>query len=246
MNRFSWKPIIVSLAIAQSATAQSDARAPSAVTEPQHLAMARWMVANLDLNNTDYELGGGTVTFTPPCVSRTDCSGFADALLTHSYGYDADQFRKWFGSGRPSARRYHDAIERQKGFARIEHMQDVLPGDFLAIKYLNRKDNTGHVMLVANRPQRSSPTSPLEPGTAQWKVSVIDSSESGHGPTDTRHKKGANGKDHTGLGEGVFRIYSDPGGKIAGFTWSTLASSKYVEPNDEDLVVGRLERDSQK
>src|SRR5262245_59009779 len=143
------KTIVPLLAISHSLWVQWAAAQQNAATEPKHLATARAMVEQLDLSNTDYQLGGGTVRFSSPCISRTDCSGFADALLTYSYRYDADQFRKWFGSSRPSARRYHDAIEQQKGFRRIEHLQDVLPGDFLAVKYLKRKDNTGHVMLVA-------------------------------------------------------------------------------------------------
>ncbi len=238
--------IILLFAVLQAAWVPWAIAQPSAAAEPKHLATARALLAHLEMSNTDYELGGGTVKFTSPCISRTDCSGFADALLTHCYGYDADQFRKWFGSSRPSARRYHDAIEQQKGFRRIQRVQDVLPGDFLAVKYLNRKDNTGHVMLAANRPLKIAPTAPVEPGTVQWAVDVIDSSKSGHGPSDSRHKKGADGKDHAGLGEGVFRIYADIHGVVGGFAWSTVSASKYIEPKDEDLVIGRLQAESEK
>ena len=237
---------VLFLAISQSARGQFAGAQQNKATEPKHLATARWLVAHLDLHNTGYEHGAGTVKFTSPCISRTDCSGFADALLTHCYGYDADQFRQWFGSGRPTARRYHDAIEQQRGFTRIKHVRDVLPGDFLAVKYLTRNDNTGHVMLAADRPAKILPMAPLVPGTEQWKVVVIDSSQSGHGPTDTRHKKGADGKDHDGLGEGVLRVYTNSRGSIVGFAWSTLAASKYKDPNDEDLVIGRLQIESEK
>ncbi len=96
-------------------------------------------------------------------------------------------------------------------------------------------------MLVAAQPVRMDrPKSPLMPGTIQWKVEVIDSSESGHGPTDTRHKKGINGKDHDGVGEGSFRIYGDGGDNVVGFTWSTVAASKFKSPDEEHLVIGRL------
>src|SRR5690348_14978484 len=81
----------VQLAIAQQRVA----------VEPPHLTMARQLVANLDLQNTNYEHGAGTVQFNPPCVSRTDCSGFADALLRQCYGVTPEQFRQWLGSGRP-------------------------------------------------------------------------------------------------------------------------------------------------
>ncbi len=98
-------------------------------------------------------------------------------------------------------------------------------------------------MLVADRPRRMAAKEPSIAGTIQWEVTIIDSSESGHGPTDTRHKKGADGKDHDGLGEGVLRIYSDTAGNVTGFAWSTQKVSKFKEPSDEHLVIGRLNRE---
>lgn len=206
------------------------------------MTVARQFLSHLDLANTDYVHGAPRVKFTIPCESHTDCSGFADALLAHSYGFDKQEFRDIFGSGRPTAARYYDAVIQQNGFARIERVQDARPGDFLAVKYFSRKDNTGHVMLVASKPAlMNRPKSPLMPGTLQWEVAVIDSSESGHGPMDTRHKRGINGKDHDGLGEGILRIYSDGVGNVVGFAWSTLTASKFKSPQDEHLVIGRLQ-----
>jgi hypothetical protein len=161
-------------------------------------------------------------------------------LLIHSYGYDRDQFKRWFDSHRPSARRYHDAIVDQHGFADIKELSHVRPGDILAVKYLKRKDNTGHIMLVAGTPRRMQPKKPIVEGAGQWEVPVIDSSETGHGPSDTRHHKGQQGKDHDGLGEGVLRIYTDRQDKVIGFTWSALERSEFKGPGDEHLVIGRL------
>jgi hypothetical protein len=226
-----------------SAIAQQRAEAKKpAPAEPKHLTVAKQLVAHLDLANTDYEHGTPSVKFTAPYESHADCSGFADALLQYSYGLDKEQFRKIFSSGRPSAKRYHDAIEEENGFKEIKHVTDLKPGDFLAVKYFNRKDNTGHVMLAAGPPVRmTSPKQPLVAATMQWEVAIIDSSESGHGPTDSRHAKGPDGKDHDGLGEGVLRIYSDVQGNIAGFAWSTVSASKFKAPDDEHLVIGRFE-----
>jgi hypothetical protein len=144
------------------------------------------------------------------------------------------------GKPRPTADAYHDAVAAQKGFTRIETVGAVRPGDFLAVKYLARKDNTGHAMLVAERPKRMDAKKPFAGDTVQWAVKVIDSSQSGHGSTDTRHKKGADGKDHTGLGEGVVRLYANKDGTITAWTWSTLDSSTLQKPDAEPLVVGRL------
>lgn len=246
MKNSRLKRLALLLAISQLARVQFADAQQDYAAEPKHLAAARWLIAHLDLRNTGYEHGAGTVKFTTPFVSRTDCSGFTDALLTYCYGFDADQFRRWFGSGRPTARRYHEAIEQERGFTLIKHIQAVLPGDFLAVKYLSRTDNTGHVMLAAGRAAKIVPKAPLVPGTEQWAVAVIDSSRSGHGPVDTRHKQGVDGKDHDGLGEGVLRIYTDSRGGIVGFAWSTLGASKYKDPNDENLVIGRLQIESAK
>jgi hypothetical protein len=233
---------IVLIAIAsRSAVAQPTVQTFGATPEPRHLMIAKQFVANLDLANTDYRHGQPQVKFTMPYESHTDCSGFVDALLAQSYGFDEQLFRNVFGSGRPSARRYHDAIVQHNGFRLIEHVQSMRPGDFLAAKYLTRTDNTGHVMLVAGRAARiERPKKPLIAGTIQWEVPIIDSSESGHGPMDTRHKRGANGKDHDGVGEGILRIYSDGAGNVVGFAWSTLSASKFKSPEDEHLVIGRL------
>jgi hypothetical protein len=42
------------------------------------------------------------------------------------------------------------------------------------------------------------------------------------------------------LGRGVFRLYTDAGGSVTGFAWSTLKVSRFVAPADEHLVLGRL------
>jgi hypothetical protein len=245
MNKTRWFIMILLLVVSRAAWAQHEtspgASAQQVTSEPKQLAVAQALVAHLDLANTNYKHGEPEVSFVAPYQSHADCSGFIDSLLQYCDGYSKDQFKKWFDSSRPSAKRYHDAIVDQKGFQSIPHVQDMLPGDILAVKYLNRADNTGHVMLAADRPLKISSKEPVISGTQQWTVTVIDSSESGHGPTDTRYKRGPNGKDHDGVGEGVLRIYSDADGQVAGFAWSTFANSEFKKPSDEHLVIGRLQ-----
>jgi hypothetical protein len=207
---------------------------------PKHLTAAAELASRLSLDNTSYRHGEPEVVWQGKCQSHADCSGFFDALLMHSYGYSRDDFKRWFDSHRPSARRYHDAIVAQRGFQRIERLADVEPGDILAVKYFKRSDNTGHVMLVSDRPHRIAAKKPVVAGTVQWAVPIIDSSSSGHGPADTRHHRGPDGKDHDGLGRGVLRVYGDSHGGVAGFAWSTAKASRFAGPNDEHLVIGRL------
>ncbi|HZV91612.1 MAG TPA: hypothetical protein VFF72_00260, partial [Caldimonas sp.] len=153
---------------------------------------------------------------------------------------DADALKRWFGSRRPTAKRYHDAIVEGRGFERLQSVADLRPGDLIAIEYLTRHDNTGHVMLVAGAARQRPASPPLVDGTGQWSVDVIDSSESGHGATDTRHKRGPDGHDHDGLGGGVLRLYTDAAGHVEGFSWSTLKGSHFVAPADEHVVLGRF------
>ena len=210
------------------------------VAHPKHLIEAEKLVRHLKLEHTSYNHGEQKVVWTGTCASHADCSGFVDNLLTHSYGYDANTYKRWFDSHRPSARRYHDAIVDQRGFTLIKRLSDVRPGDFLAVKYLIQKENTGHVMLATKAPRQIELKKPLVDGTEQWEIQVIDSSKSGHGPTDTRHKKGPDGKDHAGLGEGIIRVYTGRDASIVGFTWSTYTNSQFQPPSEEHLVIGRL------
>jgi hypothetical protein len=209
-------------------------------TSTRHVADAERLVQQLDLSNTNYEHGVGSITWTGTVASHTDCSGFIDQLLMHDDGYTSDQFKRWFGIRRPTAATYHDAIASAHGFTRVLTVPELQLGDVIAIKYLTRHDNTGHIMLVVGKPKRVASRAPTVDGTTQWDIDIIDSSESGHGPTDTRHKRGANGKDHDGLGRGIFRVYTFANGEVAGFTWSTLKSSQFVAPDAEHLLMGRF------
>jgi hypothetical protein len=213
---------------------------PAAAATDPHVVSAERLVDQLDLANTNYEHGQGSVTWNGTVASHTDCSGFIDHLLMHDDGLAADDFKRWFGSKRPTAERYHDAIVEGRGFTRLGTVGELRPGDLIAIKYLTRHDNTGHIMLVVEAPQRLNPVPPYIDGTTQWSVAVIDSSESGHGTTDTRHKRGDGGRDHDGLGRGVFRLYTNGQGQVSGFAWSTMKASRFIAPDDEHLVLGRF------
>ena len=99
--------------------------------------------------------------------------------------------------------------------------------------------DTGHIMIVASQPNRRNATPPVEQGSTQWELSVVDSSKSGHGTGDTRHE--SNGTFHTGVGEGTIRLYGDASGSIVGYAWSTTSASKFESATDRKIVVGRLQ-----
>lgn len=213
--------------------------AQTAVGGDALVAAAQALVDRLDLADTGYEHGVGRVVWTPPVASYTDCSGFIDHLLAHVDGYDADDFRRWFGKRRPTADHYHDAIAQGRGFMPLTRVDALRPGDLIAIKYLVPRKDTGHIMVVADTPRPLPARPPVIDGTTQWSVAVIDSAESGHGPQDTRYRRGEGGRDHPGLGRGVFRLYTDAQGQVAGFSWSTLKVSRFVPPREEHVSMGR-------
>jgi hypothetical protein len=231
-------------------------------TTPAHLDWATKMVAGLKIENTSYRHKDLIVQWqgvddAKEFVSHADCSGFLNELIKRAYGLTDDTFKDWWNTKRPLAKTYHYAIVEGKHFKRIEKIQDVAPGDIIAIKYSaddpeNEGNNTGHTLLVAAKPQPRQATPKIVDGTEQWEVAVIDQSCSGHGDTDTRYHKAdkqttpskcTEGKDAHGLGQGIFRIYATKEGCVAGYTWSTWKGSSF-HPQDADdgrhLVFGRL------
>jgi hypothetical protein len=177
----------------------------------------------------------------PLSTARTECSSFATLLLEHTYGWTPQHFQAWMGSISPDAARYHDAIAAQHGFQLISNIADVLPGDFIAIVYYPEYQSpSGHVMLVQGPPQSHS-SKPYIAGTQQWIVPVIDSTSTCHGATDTRYTHPG------GIGEGIFRIYTDANDEVTGCTWSLLGTSlgsyypqSVTKTTGHHLVIGRL------
>src|SRR5262249_14674900 len=118
---------------------------------PRRVDDALRLLKDLEPRNNKYVCGGNLVTFGPAAEMKADCSGFLNALLRHSDGFDAARIRAVFGSTRPTAKRYFDAIGERKVFDRVEKVADIRAGDILAVAYLkNYKGKaTGHVMLAA-------------------------------------------------------------------------------------------------
>jgi hypothetical protein len=223
--------------VASSEAADSSVDASPIVQSAEDLA------ARTSLDATDYRHGKWDVEWENPAHCYTDCSGFLDAVLLHSYRWSRDDLRHWLQSGRPNAAVYYHAIEGGNGFTSIPRIQDIIPGDVLAVLYLKRTDNSGHIMIADGAAVQRPGSAPLVAQTVQWEIPIIDCSESGHGPQDTRHKMGADGKDHPGLGKGSLRLYAKPTGEIVGFSWSVLKASSFKSAETEPLLVGRLRND---
>ncbi len=212
-----------------------------------HLKWAERMVQALPLEATSYQHRPIIVTWkgydgATAYESRADCSGFLNALLMRAYQLTEKDLEAWLDTKRPLAKTYHDAIVDENQFQSIRAIQDVQPGDVIAIEYPpddpESGPDTGHVLLVADTPRRRDPSAPIMSGTTQWEVSIIDQSRTGHGVKDTRHLP--DGGYASGLGKGVMRIYASRLGNVRGHSWSTSASSKFRAQAERHLVVGRL------
>lgn len=236
--------ILSSLVVCGSAVALGGWRVDEA---PPHLTQARALVVALEGSPMNiYAEGAPKVSWdSRPPLARTVCSSFVTLLLQRSYGWSNSFVKDWTGFIDPHGRDYHDAIVERNGFKRILHVGEIRPGDFLAIKYPKNRiskdgaEDTGHIMIVDSMLPDRTTTEPLVTGTHQYFVSVIDSSHSGHGASDTRHA--GRGKFSGGIGRGIFRIYTDSTDRIAGYTWSNEQTSKFCVPEAGDLVAGRLD-----
>ena len=228
-----------------SAPPQTSAPAPSAQSSPL-LTAAEELLGQVSPENSAYKHQAPDVHWSTdpsaPARCNTDCSGLLIALFERydPKRFDGDAFKRWLDARRPTARRFYDAIEAEKGFRRIAKISDAQPGDLITMKYQPGEESTGHAMLIAEKPQRAEkPTPTLVDGTEQWLVTVLDQSKSGHGATDTR-RTGA-GSYRGGLGKGVFRVYAKPDGTLAGYTWSTFGNSKFYGDEDRVLAIGRFD-----
>jgi hypothetical protein len=207
------------------------------------VALATRLVDETRPEDNDYRHGEGLVTWrgvdgAARTQSHTDCSGLLNAVFARAFGLERDDFARWLGVRRPLASTYHDAIEQQRGFARIAAVQDLRRGDLIAIKYPDGSPNTGHIMIATDVADHHVASSPTAAGTVQWTLPIIDSSRSGHGRTDSR----ADDAHHfrKGIGRGVLRLYADAQGGIVGYSWSLAANSAYYPLEERHLVAGRL------
>jgi hypothetical protein len=208
-----------------------------------HLLLANDYVDHiLPENNTwatnPSSIGWVVVNGQPVVVNRTQCSTFVSLLVRQARGLTTTNLKAWTGSTSPSALVWYNTIQAQNGFQKIDSINDVLPGDIMAYTKPSGGTTTGHIMFVNKPPVLRTPTLPIIEGTQQYEIEVVDSSSSGHGATDTRMLP--NGTKATGIGRGVFRVYTNPAGKIVGHTWSTFKNSVYNSTSSYPTVVGRL------
>lgn len=244
---------VVGSVVAASALALASSVASAAV--PEHFEWARLLVDTVSPAANFYGdptlltwQGLNNLTYS---TNKSRCAPMVTHLLATAYDPD---FTAWFGCTSPSAASYHEAIEIEDGFTRVESILGVQVGDILAIRYLDAGctnltcggfqgcSSSGHVAIVSALPVARTATAPLVADTLQYAVKVIDSSSSHHGTADTRYQADAQAAHDQGVGEGTLRLYvsaKDPARPVLGHSWSTSSGSAYYPNSARDVVIGR-------
>jgi hypothetical protein len=216
--------------------------------QPKHLDDANKLLQSLKAENSAYghdklEVKWQGEKGAKVSVCHADCSYFLDALLAHSYPqFNAEALNRWFGSKkRPLARHYFETITAQKGFTRIDKIDEVKAGDIIAIQYLvpNKDKDTGHTLLVIGVPKERPAAPTIIDGTTQWEVPIMDMTRTGHGKADSRLKD--DGTYRGGLGTGLLRIYAAKNGTLAGYSWSFHANSEHHDSKSRPIAIGRVD-----
>ena len=222
----------------------SPGEAAAQAAPPAHLLWAEELVDNvLPENNTygtyphyiHWEGEHGATEY----KNRTQCNSFLTRLLQQAHDWTDTDIRQWMGSASPNAAMYHAVIVTEERFEEIAAITDLLPGDVIAIKYPAGSTVSGHIAIVRDAPVLRAATAPLVSLTVQYEVTVVDSSSTGHGPTDTRLN--GDGTWHPGAGIGVMRLYANADGSVAGHTWSTSTRSAFYGQATRNVVLGRFQ-----
>jgi hypothetical protein len=216
-----------------------------AAAQADHLWWAEQLVSNVLPENNVYGGNPSYITWvgvdgSTQYANRTQCNNFLTHLLKRAYGWTDDDIVLWLGSTSPIATVYHDAIVDRNGFDRISTVDQIVPGDILAISYPDGAvtDASGHIAIVQSAAIPRVSTAPVISRTSQFEIWVADSSRATHGPLDTRLN--LDGTSGTGAGFGVMRLYADNARRVVGHTWSTYSGSVYHDQSSYHVVIGRL------
>jgi len=166
-------------------------------------------------------------------ICEVDCSGFLVALLKQTLPEHLRQIAT--RHKRPLAEDFYETFApaeggAPRGWKQVERLQDVEPGDVIAWIKLEREpgDNTGHVLLVEQKPTAVRPSSPKADAPDQFRVRVLDSTVHGHA-----HDSRPEGK--SGIGRGTIWLDVDDDGQPIGFRWKSRNGKLHEVP----IAIGR-------
>ena len=198
---------------------------------PKHLQLARELVATVTPENNLYNSYPSRVPirwkgdlFTSENSVSTHCVGLVDAVLDRAESPTPKAVKRhtsWQHAVRVN--NYFEASKKGFGLTHIESLNDVRPGDLFMFsckdvcRTVAGELAQGHITFINAAPRKViKDLQPIIAGTTQWFLEIIDSSDMPHGPKDTRvMPKGQ--KHATGIGIGIYRIYTDESGVPVGY-----------------------------
>ncbi len=221
----------------------------SAPDQPRHLTLTRELVREVAPSDTRYQHSPTVVrwaTDKEPAECRADCSGLMNEVFKRTWSLSDADLAEWLGSSRPLARSYFRAIDKQRGFERIESPGSARPGDVIAIRYESGAGNSGHVAIIDDYPETEAGLMPTGLLSANlqgqplwvWRVKLIDASSTGHGPGDTRYE--GSRRVRNGLGVGIVRLAADESGRVVAHSLSTSTTSAWHPVTERPVIIGRV------
>jgi hypothetical protein len=152
---------------------------------------------------------------------------------------------QWWGSTNPPSPDLHELIvENDPAVNHFEHVADfsaALAGDLLVTEYQQGSGNwTGYTMMLGLDPEWHSTT--ME-GYDRYLCTVLDSTRTPHGNTDTRWLADAGGVHDWGVGIGEMYVDTDPmNGAIVRHTWSRDPKGTSYPQAVRNMAAGRFIR----
>lgn len=194
------------------------------------------------------------ITGVQPARNRSVCGTFITMLFENSVGWTSSDFFHSFnrnldsclvgtvngtqeGTSSPGAAEYQYKIANCASTGTITFtprttITAVQAGDILAVRYPERIDVTGHVMMVRSVPAANTSLPAGPAGSTGYTVEVIDSTSTPHGAGDWR-----GGNTGQGLGTGTFVLYADANGTVIASRWSPSDPSSY-DTTTHPLSIG--------
>ena len=224
---------------------------------PKHLQVARDIVKNVKPENNLYSNKPRYIRFpgdlfTSEYTVRTDCTGFAEAILDKGLNF-TPQFSTRRFPNLYSIIDWVDGVDRGETFDRIKRVQDLQPGDFVLWKYIIPPVGgdplfNGHIALVDVAPKKIEPQrKPLLEGAVQWELRIIDSATGPMSSDDTRMSANVTAQDSnalkmtkkSGAGSGRIYLYADEEGNILGQASAFIRAKINMQDVDRRIVMAR-------
>jgi hypothetical protein len=159
-------------------------------------------------------------------IADVDCSGFLVFILKHKVPRHLESITTIHK--RALAEDFYNAFSPKQGnsatgWKPVPRLAEAQPGDVLAWVKSERMpgDNTGHVMLIAEKPVPESPE--------RYRVRIFDSTLHGHA-NDERTTAG-----RSGIGQGTLWIDVDAQGRPSGYRWKSRTGMLHTAP----IAIGR-------